>query len=103
LVFFTITGIIICPYDTRLDNIHLFINNFFLLLICGLQILFKSINIEKIPKHYFVYQYPWILLTILILIGVVINLPYFVYKFFLWIKKPNLKDMKLYSEQNPIK
>lgn len=97
MVFFSIVALIIAPYSFTIDNVRLFIHRFFLLCICGLQIGFKTLRVEDASKTNFVYEYPWIMLVVLLLASIGLYVPYLIYNIILWLKSPNMIDIKLYN------
>lgn len=102
MVAFSVIFLIVAPYSYTIDNVRLFIHRFLLISVCGLQIGFRVLRVEDASKNNFVYDYPWLVLVVL-LISLGLNVPYLVYNSILWLKSPNMIDMKLYNEKHPMK
>lgn len=75
-------GIIIialCPYSNAVNNIRLVLHRLMLIGICGGQIAFKIFRDDYAVESSTVYQYPWVLLFLLILNLLGVNLPFMIY------------------------
>lgn len=102
LTLITAIILIITPYKTTFDNIRLLVHRFLLMTICGLQVGFKLLRTEEASQSSIVYVYPWFILMILMVEGLVVGLPYVIFKGVMWIKSKGIIDISLYNKQKKL-
>lgn len=81
LVIFSVMGIIavaLCPYNEASNNIRLLLHRLMLVGVCAAQIVFKIYRKDSAISSSTVYQYPWILLILLIINLMVVNAPFLI-------------------------